>query len=326
MAFFSSHGSIYSLIFVCMHNMLSPEATSAQSLYVSVGQQQLHLKRFCGNENGMPVFMVHGSVENGHIFYSNTGKGLAPWLAAKGYDVFVADLRGRGKSKPKISARSDWGLREILELDFPAMLQEIVRLKGELPQHWMGHSWGGVLLLAYLARWHAPAPVASLTFFGSKRRLGIWNPKKALMVDGAWVGMGEALTRLYGYLPAKKWKMGSDDESARSYRDTRKWVTQKPWLDPVDGFDYADALTRQALPPALYLTGADDTVLGNPIDVHRLMVETGVDQNNRLLVVGKENSYQHNYGHIDLLTHADAPTDVFPTVAEWLRQHSLRKS
>lgn len=305
-----------------MHTTFSLQAVSGQSIIVSSGQQQLHLMRFCGSTTGPPVLLVHGSVENGHIFYSESGKGLAPWLASKGFDVFVADLRGRGKSKPDIRAGADWGLREIMEEDFPAMLQEIVKLRGPVAQHWMAHSWGGVLQLAFLARWQSPVPVASLTFFGSKRRIGIWSPAKMLMIDAAWAGLGELLTRVYGYLPGKKWGFGSDDESARSYRETRHWVAEESWRDPRDGFDYAAALKKQALPPALYITGASDKVLGNFIDVHRLMLETGTDQPNKLVVAGKATGYQHDYGHVDLLTHKDAPDDVFPIVEEWLRKHS----
>lgn len=289
------------------------------------GQQQLHLKRFCGGENGPPVFLVHGSMENGHIFYSSSGKGLAPWLASRGFDVFVADLRGRGESKPRVSAKDDWGLREILEEDFPAMLAEIIRIKGTVSQHWVAHSMGGVLQLAYLARWECPAPVASLSFFGTKRYIGTWSPKKLLMIDAAWSGLGSLLTRSYGYLPAKKWRMGSDDESMHSHRETNQWVMDKAWLDPRDGFDYAAALKKQSLPPALYMTGAGDTVIGNPIDVHRLMLETGNDQPNQLIIAGKNTDFKHNYGHVDLLTHRDAPADVFPNVEAWMRQHSLRK-
>lgn len=304
-----------------MHTTPVQQNPARQSIYVPVGRQQLHMTRFCGSEKGAPVFLVHGSIENSSIFYSESGKGVAPWLVSKGYDVFVPDLRGRGKSTPKVDASADWGLKEILEEDIPAMLQEIKKLRGTMPQHWGGHSWGGVLLLAFLARWQPPVPVASLTFFGSKRRIGTWNLKKMLMIDGAWSSMGEALTRMYGYLPARKWKMGSDDESARSYRETNQWVVEKKWLDPQDGFDYAAAIKQQALPPALYMTGSDDRVLGNAVDVHRLMVETGIDQPNQLIVAGKSAGFTHNYGHISLLTHADAPKEIYPLVEEWLKQH-----
>src|SRR5258706_5010461 len=114
--------------------------------------EQLHLKRFCGNENGPIAFLLHGSIENGRIFYSRSGKGLAPFLAKNGYDVFVADLRGRGESTPPIGKQSDYGLTESIAEEIPAFLNEIKRLRGDAPQYWMAPSWGGILMLCFLAR------------------------------------------------------------------------------------------------------------------------------------------------------------------------------
>ena len=62
--------------------------------------------------------MVHGMVEDGRIFYHKSGKGLACYLAKQGYDVYVVDLRGIGQSTPKISADSDHGQTEPLEMIF----------------------------------------------------------------------------------------------------------------------------------------------------------------------------------------------------------------
>lgn len=309
-----------------MHTISENLRPSQQSLWLSAGQQKLHLMRFCGSERGVPVFMVHGSVEDGHIFYSDSGKGLAPWLACRGFDVFVADLRGRGKSSPAVSAASHWGLREMMEEDFPAMLAEIERLCGTVPQHWIAHSWGGVMQLAYLARWSAHAPIASLTFFGTKRSIYSWSLRKLLMLGLGWSVIGELLTRVWGYLPARKFGFGSENESAATYRQTRRWVTKEMWRDSQDGFDYAAALKGLALPPALYITGAGDKVLGDARDVRYLMLETGVDQRNKLVIAGKLAGFKHNYDHIDLLTHRDAPADVFVHIEKWLRQYSFEKA
>ena len=96
-----------------MLQMVSAESRKTikeESLFIPLHQNdRLHLKRFCGSSTGSVVFMLHGTVENGRIFYSRNGKGLAPFLASKGYDVFVADLRGRGESTPAISRESASG-------------------------------------------------------------------------------------------------------------------------------------------------------------------------------------------------------------------------
>ncbi|HIN39000.1 MAG TPA: esterase, partial [Flavobacteriales bacterium] len=53
-----------------------------KSLYITLNStEKLHVKRFFTDKKGQPVLMLHGSIENGKIFYSSSGKGLAPYLA-----------------------------------------------------------------------------------------------------------------------------------------------------------------------------------------------------------------------------------------------------
>ena len=47
----------------------------------------------------------------------------------------------------------------IVTMDYDInIINKIIELKGDVPQHWVAHSWGGVLLLALLAK--NPAIVA----------------------------------------------------------------------------------------------------------------------------------------------------------------------
>lgn len=79
-------------------------------------EAQLHMRRFFREDldtsRAESILMLHGAIENGRIFYRGgertdvnavNRKGLAPFLAAHGFDVFVGELRGRGLSKPLIS-------------------------------------------------------------------------------------------------------------------------------------------------------------------------------------------------------------------------------
>lgn len=59
-----------------------------------------------------------------------------------------------------------------------------------------------------------------------------------------WNIMGPILTSIYGYLPAKELKFGSDGESKQSLRDSIQWVTSKQWKDTIDGFDYEKAVRQ----------------------------------------------------------------------------------
>jgi predicted alpha/beta hydrolase len=293
-----------------------------ESIYIQQASgDRLHLQRFNTAPHGEPVFMVHGSIEDGRIFYSDSGKGLAPYLAAQGFDVFVADLRGRGKSTPAISKASAYGLSEILQEDIPAFIKKIEDIKGPVPQHWLAHSWGGVLQLAYLARYQQNERVASMVFFGSKRHISTTSLKKILMIDIMWRLVANTVKRFKGYLPAKALGMGSDNETIRTHAETDAWVRSKQWLDWQDGFDYAHALKHTQLPPALYLTGVKDLVLGHPNDVKLLANETGSSPK-KVVVVGRHNGFKHDYDHINLLTHKEAPEDHFTLVSDWLKKYS----
>ncbi|MCC9166813.1 alpha/beta fold hydrolase [Pontibacter harenae] len=291
-----------------------------ESIYIPVTPTDtLHLKRFYTDKGGAPVFLVHGSIENGHIFYSKSGKGFAPFLAKQGHDVFVADLRGRGKSKPSISSRSDFGLTHTLQEDFPAFISKIKELKGDVPQYWGAHSWGGVLMLAYLTSPIVAVQVRAMAFFGSKRRISIWSLKRLLMIGVVWNWFSKAVIAAIGWLPAKKLRIGSDSETRLTHKQTLEWVVRKKWLDWKDCFNYAAALQQMHLPPTLYLTGVNDDVLGHPTVVEKLMQETG-SKNSAFHVVSKANGNLHNYNHISLLTHADAPKDHFLQVVQWFKQ------
>jgi predicted alpha/beta hydrolase len=284
-------------------------------------KEELFIKRFYTNANGAPVLMIHGSVENGKIFYSSSGKGFAPYLAKKGYDVFVVDLRGRGQSKPLVNKYSGYGLSEILNDDFPLYINKIKELKGNVPQHWIAHSWGGVLILAYLARHIASVKIASMVFFASKRRVNINTMKKFFKVNIQYNLLVPLVIKQKGYFAAKELKVGSDNESKRTYKETAQWVNTKQWKDWNDKFDYAAALKKIKLPPTLYLAAANDPVLGNPKDVYATMKETG-DQISEYHILGKANGNMHDYGHINILTHKDCEVDVYPIALEFMKKYS----
>jgi len=280
----------------------------------------ISVERFCSEPAGIPVLMIHGSIENGKIFYSGSGKGLAPFLAAEGYDVYVPDLRGKGKSEPRVSRSSKHGQYEAITEDMPAVLARIRLLRGDQPVHLVAHSWGGVLLLAWYARFHQSHSVRSMIFFGTKRKIYIRTLKRFFMIDLMWNLAGRTAAAIAGYLPARAIGFGSDNEPRKFFLDTNRWVYTDSWTDTTDGLDYHRQLRQLALPPMLSLTGVKDDVLGHPRDVQKLLAETNA-ADTRYVEVGKKHGFRHDYGHIDLLTHPDAPGDHFQLVLEWMRQH-----
>ncbi|MDC3209305.1 alpha/beta fold hydrolase [Chitinophagales bacterium] len=289
------------------------------SLYIPFEGGALHLKRIFENPDGPPVFLLHGSMENGKIFYSKNLKGYAPFLAKQGYDVFVLDMQGRGESIPKMSKRSLYGQVDVIKTDIPLSLLKIKEIKGDVPVYAAAHSWGGVLLLAYMARFDHP--FVNTVFFGVKRWISVRNWDYFRKLRLGWYFLGKILNPIFGYFPATKLGIGSDEEPINHYKQINKWIkVGSAWKDNKDGFDYGKILETKALPPLLFVAGKNDTLLGHPKDIKCLMNEVK-NAKKDYWYLAKESGFLNDYGHIDMLSHKDAPKDHFPAIVRWMKEN-----
>ena len=177
---------------------------------------QVHMTRLYKDKKrlGAPVFMLHSTLQDGTTFYTDDGSGLACYLARQGYDVYVADLRGKGKSWPRVNSRSCFGYHQAITEDIPTLLKKIVIKRGKVPQIWIGHGWGGVLMCSYYARYgDNPCPVARMVHFGARRRIRTFNPTKKFFFNFLWLKLSGLLVRINGYMPARLLRLGPCDES-----------------------------------------------------------------------------------------------------------------
>ena len=288
-----------------------------QSLFIPVGNDnELHLKRFYSNPEGKPVLLLHGSVESGRIFYSLTQKGWGPFLARNGYDVFIPDTRGRGESRPPVKRGTNYGNPETILDDMPLILNAIQEIKGNGPMHWMAHSWGGIQMLCFLARF-PETPVSSMVFFSAVRLKRVKNLARFLNINLGYNIFLRIVANIMGYFPAKSLNVGSENEFFQQFEQTRVWIMKRPWKSPRDEFDYATQIPETRFPPTLYLAGAGDVFMGHPDDVKITMQEVGQSEAN-FWILGKKNGFSRDYGHNDSLFHKNAVNDHFPKILEWL--------
>ncbi|WP_131770660.1 alpha/beta hydrolase family protein [Candidatus Protofrankia californiensis] len=74
---------------------------------------------------------------------------LAKTLHAAGLSVATCDLRAQGESLPSLHPRSKFGYRELLEVDFPAVVKAVRARFSQAPLYLFGHSLGGQLSVLY---------------------------------------------------------------------------------------------------------------------------------------------------------------------------------
>jgi len=294
-----------------------------ESLMVSIDDgQQLHVRRLCSGRSGaIPVLMLHGLLEDGTVYYSRSQRGLAYSVARAGFDVYIPDLRGKGRSWPRIGQILNYRTIDAVTQDIPAIFDAINLHCGSAPKFWIGHGWGGVLLSSVLARYpNYRSATYGLVYFGTRRVARAQNIKRRVFVDALWGWLAGAVSRIKGSIPGPMLKMGTANEFPAMRSENLLWMQGAPWVDPSDQFDYGAALSEGLeYPASLYFASKADFGYGNPSDVSDFMKEVG-QHNGRLIVLDGHAGSQHSYTHTTMLTHPDAVNDHFPHVIAWMEE------
>ena len=293
------------------------------SHFVECHGHQLHVRRIHtenSEQRRTPILMLHGSIENGRIFYTKSGKGLAGYLAKQGFDIFVADYRGRGFSTPSVKEKNDHGYHDVTTKDIPALVDYVFQ-ETQQACHVICHSWGGVMFAsAYIRFPDLHKKVKSMVKFGTKRQVTVMNIERLLKVDLFWKWFAPWYTKKAGYLDAKKMNVGADSEPRQAIIESIAWVSKSKWIDPIDAFDYAEAAKATNWPPTWHLTGVSDYSLGHQTDV-KLFMDECQNPNASFTLLSKQNGNAKDYDHIDILTAPAAVEDHFPQVLDFLNKH-----
>lgn len=239
-------------------------------------------------------------------------------VAHGGIDVYLADTRGKGRSLPVTTSHSDWGLHALVEEEIPALLRAARNRQQDEPWIWVGEGFSGLLLLAAAAR-HPELleGVHGILLLQSARPVSAnfhWN----VVVQGA----GRIACKLAGYAQGAWLTSGTVPEARRRFFECADWQVAADWLDPEDGFDYAQALMKLSLPPTLHVAVEGDKRV--PADAVRRFVRALPPHNARLLVTSADVLREWRQGAV--ASHPDAAGAEEPApenslgenVADWM--------
>lgn len=192
--------------------------------------------------------------------------GFARSLSLSGLNVVLSDLRGIGSSSVRASRTSDFGYREILEIDIPALVALVAERFPHSPRVLLGHSLGGQLSALFLSANPDAAQALVLITSGSVYFKG-WQSFGRLRVLGMAVLL-RTLGAVLGHVPGEKVGFAGN-EARRLVIDWSNNCFTGRYAASGSDVDYEGSL-RAMRKPVLALSLEDDD-LASPGSVRNLL-------------------------------------------------------
>lgn len=264
---------------------------------------QLALHRLRAHRDRRPALLLaHGAFTNHRFWLHGTTRGMAHFLGAAGYDVWLADFRHHGESarepRPLAWTFEDWVLR-----DAPALVGRVREETDGAPVVWLGHSAGGAVGLCWLSRAPAGALQAVVT-------LGTPGPRRVGPLRRTLAGGAITLSRAVGRFPARRLRFGSEDEGAGILGQWMEWNVRGGWIGST-GFDYFAAL-RGVTTPLLAVAGAADRVFAPASSCRQIVEQMGSTR--------KTLAVEPGLSHRGLVLSERARSSCWPNIVVWLKE------
>ncbi|MBI2071075.1 MAG: alpha/beta fold hydrolase [Elusimicrobia bacterium] len=259
------------------------------------------------------VLCQHAVFTNAASFDFPRGRGLASYLALKGFVVYRLDFRGHGFSRHRSGARPDFTYDDVGFKDIPAAVEFLRASHGGLPFFIIGHSLGGNTTTMLLSQ-RPDFPIDGLIALG----VNVWMPsfepdaKRRRQKRWAMTAMNW-LTRFLGYFPAKRLGMGSENLPKGFMRQWCVWPDQDRWLSADRRVDYREDMNRIKM-PILALAGADDWICP-PESTRAFFGQTGGPV--EYAMISRETHGCRRAGHMDLLV-GRSMEKAWDEIARWL--------
>jgi pimeloyl-ACP methyl ester carboxylesterase len=301
------------------------------------------LKPSAGPARGA-IVMLHGLGANRMVFLA-TGASLAEHLAGSGFDCYVPELRGAGKSQ---RPSGSWTLDDYLERDIPALIEHVLLASGTAQLTWIGHSMGGLLMMMYGIE-HPEAPISRLIAVGSaldyRPGRNVYQDVRKLrklagpLREFPFGVIARALSPIAGIGPILPAEGMNFHRSNTDRAVCRELMAQGFATIPLSLFDslattfdtdgFSRVSTRKGRivylehaaelrMPTLIVAGSRDVQCPPATAQATFDRLTGV-KDKRALFVGKPYGQPDDYGHLDLLVGKRAAQEVWPHIEEFVR-------
>lgn len=288
-----------------------------------------------------PVLLVHGLAANRYNLDFTDDVSLARHLCARGFDVWLVELRGRGFSlRPRLFSglRYDWSFDDYAERDLPCAADVVMRVTGAGRLHLVGFSTGALACYAWLSDPHRSVEVASLVSIGGAAyfgRLGRilsgrllrsvrflrhrWMLRVLAPVSGYWHPSPLQIIHNPGNLDGAMQRRAMvnliSNFSRNELLQYSHWIQHDVFRALDQHRDYRAELGRITV-PALFLAGPRDAL--SPPDAVKATCDAVGSRDKQFVICSRAQGLRVNYGHFDLVIGREAPNEVYPLVGNWL--------
>lgn len=250
-----------------------------------------------------PVLLTHGTFSNAQVCTR-----LATYLAGNGFDCWILELRGHGRSEP---GPSHPDFERFGDLDVPAALRGVRERTKKAQLFWIGHSGGGLVLMMHLAR----HPEACTQINGIVTLASQATDAGATRAGRVKIALGAMANNLVGYAPGPLLKLGPENEFKGVMNQWFRWNWNGRWTGK-DGFDYLEALRRIEV-PALCFAGGGDRFIAPYQGCRRLYNALG-SLDKQMVFCAKSEGYGEDYSHARIIASRRAQQEIWPIISEWL--------
>jgi predicted alpha/beta hydrolase len=292
------------------------------------------------------VILCAGFGCNRHFIDYDDRTSLARYLASQGFDTWVVELRGRGKSQALRGCRrpNSWTFDDLARVDAPTVIRFVRHEIGHRRLCWVGHSMGGMVLYAHLGTADDDAlPAAAVTLaspvvfprYASElvHRLGAFLlripfpervPQRAVL-GAMWHLVGWTSQIEIGMNPenvdralvGRVLRRSLCNVAREKLRQLQQWSQNGSFASFDGSVDYRRNLGRVRT-PVLVVAGARDRLV--PPDSARVAYELLASPRKRFVEVGRAEGFSADYGHLDLVLGLRVAGEVYPVIADWTRE------
>lgn len=276
-------------------------------------------------EQRQNVFLTHGTFSDKKVCL-----GIASYLAEFGHTCYIMEWRGHGSSS---TPENKFNFETVATHDYEAAFRYLFDDLKLDNLHCVTHSGGGVGLAMFLVQNNQYIDkLNSITTFACQAFGAVSNPTSYTKILGA-----KLLTKLLGYLPAKKLGMGPINESYYTMTQWYDWNLQQNFKSCFikngdidrqakyknERFDYRQHMPKITTP--IYAISGKGDLFISPTHGCQLFFE-GFGNTDNTDSLFREYSVAkgdlEDYGHTRLLMSRNASNEIWPTVASWIEKHT----